>query len=90
MPSRGGLQEELTGDTSRELAPFNHFRPVAWSLSNPPTKLSTTFLCAHMCCCLQAKLEKLAVFLVGAGALGCEFLKNLALMGVATSALHNL
>lgn len=32
---------------------------------------------------LQAKLEGLQVFLVGAGALGCEFLKNFALMGVA-------
>lgn len=32
---------------------------------------------------LQRKLENLKVFLVGAGALGCEFLKNLALMGVA-------
>jgi len=31
---------------------------------------------------LQRKLETSKVFLVGAGALGCEFLKNLALMGV--------
>lgn len=32
---------------------------------------------------LQQKLEDAKVFLVGAGALGCEFLKNLALMGVS-------
>ena len=32
---------------------------------------------------MQRKLENAKVFLVGAGALGCEFLKNLALMGVA-------
>lgn len=32
---------------------------------------------------MQRKLEGAKVFLVGAGALGCEFLKNLALMGVA-------
>lgn len=32
---------------------------------------------------LQRQLESQKVFLVGAGALGCEFLKNLALMGVA-------
>jgi len=31
----------------------------------------------------QAKLSALRVFLVGSGALGCEFLKNLALMGVS-------
>ncbi|KAL3334041.1 hypothetical protein AABB24_030682 [Solanum stoloniferum] len=31
----------------------------------------------------QKKLEDAKVFLVGSGALGCEFLKNLALMGVA-------
>lgn len=31
---------------------------------------------------MQNKLASLKVFLVGAGALGCEFLKNLALMGV--------
>ncbi|CAJ2640355.1 unnamed protein product [Trifolium pratense] len=32
---------------------------------------------------LQKKLEDSQVFVVGSGALGCEFLKNLALMGVA-------
>eukprot|EP01025_Chloroclados_australasicus_P042611 TRINITY_DN4529_c0_g2_i1.p1 TRINITY_DN4529_c0_g2~~TRINITY_DN4529_c0_g2_i1.p1 ORF type:complete len:1048 (-),score=190.46 TRINITY_DN4529_c0_g2_i1:257-3400(-) len=31
---------------------------------------------------VQEQLGKMKVFLVGAGALGCEFLKNLALMGV--------
>jgi ubiquitin-activating enzyme E1 len=33
---------------------------------------------------LQAKLEALNLFLVGAGALGCEFVKNFACMGVAS------
>ncbi|CAN6467402.1 unnamed protein product [Victoria cruziana] len=32
---------------------------------------------------LQKKLEEAKLFVVGAGALGCEFLKNLALMGVS-------
>ncbi|KAJ4704364.1 Ubiquitin activating enzyme E1 [Melia azedarach] len=32
---------------------------------------------------LQKKLEQAKVFVVGSGALGCEFLKNLALMGVS-------
>ncbi|XP_068636995.1 ubiquitin-activating enzyme E1 1 isoform X2 [Aristolochia californica] len=32
---------------------------------------------------LQKKLEGAKVFVVGSGALGCEFLKNLALMGVS-------
>ncbi|KAK4762426.1 hypothetical protein SAY86_008194 [Trapa natans] len=32
---------------------------------------------------LQKKLEDAKVFLVGSGALGCEFLKNIALMGVS-------
>lgn len=32
---------------------------------------------------LQKKLEEAKVFVVGSGALGCEFLKNLALMGIA-------
>eukprot|EP00271_Cylindrocystis_brebissonii_P015800 TRINITY_DN38822_c0_g1_i1.p1 TRINITY_DN38822_c0_g1~~TRINITY_DN38822_c0_g1_i1.p1 ORF type:complete len:1057 (+),score=227.94 TRINITY_DN38822_c0_g1_i1:231-3401(+) len=33
---------------------------------------------------VQEKLANAKVFLVGSGALGCEFLKNFALMGVAT------
>jgi len=33
---------------------------------------------------LQEKLANSQVFLVGAGAIGCEMIKNLALMGVAT------
>ena len=33
---------------------------------------------------VQQKLEQLRTFLVGAGALGCEFIKNFAMMGVAT------
>ncbi|XP_057862947.2 ubiquitin-activating enzyme E1 2 isoform X1 [Cryptomeria japonica] len=32
---------------------------------------------------MQQKLEKAKIFVVGAGALGCEFLKNLALMGAS-------
>ncbi|XP_022732085.1 ubiquitin-activating enzyme E1 1-like isoform X1 [Durio zibethinus] len=32
---------------------------------------------------LQKKLEDAKVFMVGSGALGCEFLKNIALMGVS-------
>ena len=34
---------------------------------------------------LQKKLEDAKVFVVGSGALGCEFLKNFALMGVSCS-----
>ncbi|PKA67105.1 Ubiquitin-activating enzyme E1 1 [Apostasia shenzhenica] len=34
---------------------------------------------------LQTKLKEAKVFMVGSGALGCEFLKNLALMGVCCS-----
>lgn len=33
---------------------------------------------------VQRKLEDLKVFLVGAGALGCEFAKNFAMMGVSS------
>eukprot|EP00775_Hariotina_reticulata_P006408 gene6408-6639_t len=32
---------------------------------------------------LQQKLQSLKLFLVGAGALGCEFMKNFAMMGIA-------
>ncbi|KAF7048558.1 hypothetical protein CFC21_057304 [Triticum aestivum] len=34
---------------------------------------------------LQNKLEQAKIFMVGSGALGCEFLKNLALMGISCS-----
>ena len=33
---------------------------------------------------IQEKLEKSNIFMIGAGALGCEFLKNFALMGIST------
>ena len=33
-----------------------------------------------------AKIESQKIFLVGAGALGCEFIKNFALMGLSRSA----
>ncbi|XP_019188627.1 PREDICTED: ubiquitin-activating enzyme E1 1-like isoform X1 [Ipomoea nil] len=39
---------------------------------------------------LQKKLEEAKMFLVGSGALGCEFLKNLALMGVACNSQGKL
>ena len=36
---------------------------------------------------IQAKLGNVKTFMVGAGALGCEFIKAFALMGVGCSAL---
>lgn len=33
----------------------------------------------------QEKLQKLNTFLIGAGALGCEYVKNFATMGISTS-----
>ena len=34
---------------------------------------------------MQDKLASLKVFLVGAGAIGCEMLKNFAMMGISTN-----
>ena len=34
---------------------------------------------------MQAKLEKIKLFMVGAGALGCELVKAFALMGIGCS-----
>ena len=34
---------------------------------------------------VQKELQELKLFLVGAGALGCEFMKNFALMGACSS-----
>ena len=39
---------------------------------------------------VQRKLEDLKVFLVGAGALGCEFAKNFALMGVSSGSVGEI
>ncbi|CAN6212791.1 unnamed protein product [Urochloa humidicola] len=39
---------------------------------------------------LQKKLQDANIFVVGSGALGCEFLKNLALMGVSCSSKGKL
>lgn len=39
---------------------------------------------------LQKKLEDAKVFIVGSGALGCEFLKNVALMGVSCGDIGKL
>lgn len=39
---------------------------------------------------VQRKLEDLKVFLVGAGALGCEFAKNLAMMGVSSGSMGKI
>jgi ubiquitin-activating enzyme E1 len=33
----------------------------------------------------QSKLESLNIFLVGSGALGCEYIKNFAMMGLCTN-----
>ena len=38
---------------------------------------------------IQKKLNKLNIFIIGAGALGCEFLKNLSLMGVSNDKESN-
>ena len=39
---------------------------------------------------VQRKLEDLKVFLVGAGALGCEFAKNFAMMGVSSGSMGKI
>ena len=39
---------------------------------------------------IQEKLSKLNIFMIGAGALGCEYIKNFALMGISTSDNNNV
>jgi len=38
---------------------------------------------------IQQKLENLNIFLIGAGAAGCEYLKNFAMMGVSSIKNNN-
>ena len=38
---------------------------------------------------IQKRLEELKIFIIGAGALGCEFLKSFSLMGIATNKSGN-
>ena len=39
---------------------------------------------------LQKKLDNLNIFMVGAGALGCEYLKNFSLMGIACNKKNSI
>ena len=62
------------------MCPFLILAPFI-SLSAPPTS-KYDHLTAIVGKTLMAKLKSHNVFLVGAGALGCEFLKNFAMMGM--------
>ena len=39
---------------------------------------------------IQKRLSNINIFMIGAGALGCEFLKTFATMGISTNKNHNL
>lgn len=58
----------------KELLPEEHYQPLGSRHDGQVAVFGRE---------VQAKLEALKVFLVGAGALGCEFLKNFAMMGLA-------
>ena len=44
--------------------------------------MNTFFLSFCCSCCHQAKLGASTFFIVGAGAIGCELLKNFAMIGL--------
>ena len=57
-------------------------------MTTPCARLITTSSLLRRSCLhasLHQKVSELQLFLVGAGALGCEFLKNFALMGACSS-----
>ena len=62
--------------------------PDEWPLSNDEYQFTNTRYDGQIAVfgqTFQKKISNLSLFLVGAGAIGCEMLKNWSLMGVATS-----
>lgn len=64
-------------------------RDYAAQISHNETKLNTTsrYIAQEIVFGenFQRKLENLKCFLVGSGALGCEYIKNFAMMGLCTN-----
>lgn len=69
---------EVLPDTTKEALPVDEFAPQNTRYDGLIAILGRT---------QQTKLMNQRVFVVGAGALGCEFLKNFALMGVGCGPL---
>ena len=67
--------ESLESLPSGDLLPAEEYEPTGTRYDSQILVMGRT---------MQAKLASLKLFLVGAGALGCEFLKNMAMMGIAT------
>ena len=91
----GIIGQEVVKACTGKFTPLNqfsiliHVRIVAEKLEEADLKPTGSRYDGQIQCfgqATQAIMEKQNVFLVGAGALGCEFIKNLALMGVSCGA----